>query len=95
MYHGITHITPDTSTSVHKISQKVDKLSLHVNTPTRQNITMITHVVDSLTLGEQKLKSSTLAMFNKKIRSMFAGEGFETEVDELPRATFDLSLKPE
>ena len=66
-----------------------------MNTLTRQNIDGIKHVLDSLASGEQKLKSSTLATFNKKIQSMFSGKAFEPEVDELPTAAFDLSLEPE
>lgn len=63
--------------------------------PTQQNFTtiQIKSIVDSLALGEQKLKSSTLATFNKKVQHMLAGEGFEAEIDKLPQATFNLSLE--
>ena len=43
-------------------------------------------------LGEQKLKSSTLATFNHKVHSMLMGEEPEIEVDDIPQASFDMSL---
>ena len=49
--------------------------------------------MNSLALGEQKLKSSTLATFNKKVQDMLAGKEFEAEIDELPQAAFNLSLE--
>ena len=92
VYHGITHITPDTSTSVHKISNRVYELALHVITPNREGGDTIKPVIGTITLGEQKFKSSTSTTFNKKIQSVLIGEGFESEVDELPQASFALSL---
>ena len=63
--------------------------------PTQENFATIwvKPVVNSLALGEQKLKSSTLATFNKKVQDMLAGEEFEAEIDELPQAAFNLSLE--
>ena len=92
-YHGITHITPDTTASVYKILSKVNELALHVTTPNREGSNTTKLVIDALALGEQKLKSSTLTTFNKKIWSMLVGEWFETEVDDIPEVAFDLSLE--
>jgi hypothetical protein len=48
-------------------------------------------VQDILTTGEQKLKSSTLGTFNKKVQGMITGQGFEEDVNELPSVTLDVS----
>jgi hypothetical protein len=48
-------------------------------------------MVNILWEGERKLKSSTLTTFNKKVRVMLAGGGFEPEEDELSAASFDLT----
>lgn len=48
-------------------------------------------VIDVLAEGEQKLKSSTLSTFNRKVQEMLAGKGYEQEEDELPRANFDFT----
>lgn len=90
-YHGLTHITPDTNGSVRKIAHKINELKMHVFTPGRKTNTTVKPVVDSLASGEQKLKSSTLATFNRKVQSMLAGEGpgIEPEEDEIPPASFD------
>ncbi|KAF8419233.1 hypothetical protein L210DRAFT_3307192, partial [Boletus edulis BED1] len=69
-YHGITHVTPDTSASVNKVAHKVGELKLHTFLPHREENSRIRLVVNSLALGEQKLKSATLATFNRKVRAM-------------------------
>ncbi|KAF8132995.1 hypothetical protein EV363DRAFT_1583268 [Boletus edulis] len=92
-YQGITHITPDTSASVNKVAHKVSELKLHTFLPHREENSRIRLVVNSLALGEQKLKSATLATFNRKVRAMMAGEGegLEDEEDEIPKENFDRS----
>ena len=47
--------------------------------------------VDTLADGEWKLQSSTLATFNRKVQEMMVGKGFESEEDEIPQLSFDLS----
>jgi hypothetical protein len=59
-YHGLTHLTPDTDSSVQKNTDKVSELAMHVVTPGRHTVGP---VVDALATGEKKLKSSTLAAF--------------------------------
>ncbi|KIK77060.1 hypothetical protein PAXRUDRAFT_36838 [Paxillus rubicundulus Ve08.2h10] len=85
-YHGITHITPDTSACVNKIAHKVGKLRLHQYNPLREENEEFKPVVDAFYTGEQKLKSVTLSTFNRKVKNMIAGEGWEVEDDELPPA---------
>jgi hypothetical protein len=55
----------------------------------REENDSITPIVDILAEGERKLRSSTLTTFNRKVREMLAGNGYEPDEDELPRATFD------
>ncbi|KIJ06386.1 hypothetical protein PAXINDRAFT_45026, partial [Paxillus involutus ATCC 200175] len=69
-YHGITHTTPDNSASISKVAHKVNELALHRFTLDRDGNGSIKPVINTLASGEQKLKSSTLATFNKKVRGM-------------------------
>jgi hypothetical protein len=55
------------------------------------NNDVVRPVTDTLITGEKKMKASTLATFNRKVRNMLAGEGFEQDKDEIPRPSFDLS----
>ncbi|KAG1766487.1 hypothetical protein EV702DRAFT_980842, partial [Suillus placidus] len=48
-------------------------------------------MVNILWEGGQKLKSSTLATFNKKMQVMLVGGRFEPEEDELSAASFDFT----
>ncbi|KAF9222112.1 hypothetical protein BS17DRAFT_838783 [Gyrodon lividus] len=90
-YHGISHATPDMSAAINKVAHKVGKLDLHVFKPNRLENDSIRPVVDTLAAGEQKLKSLTLATFNRKVSGMIAGEGFEIEEDETPQVSFNLT----
>ncbi|KAF9234843.1 hypothetical protein BU15DRAFT_78605 [Melanogaster broomeanus] len=90
-YHGITHTMPDTIAAIKKVSSKVSELELHSFKPDRAENSLVRPVVDTLATGEQKLKSATLATFNRKVRGMMAGEGFELEEDEIAPASFDFS----
>ena len=92
-YHGLTHIIPDTDGSVQKITDKVNELAMHVVTPGRHTNTTVGPVVDALAAGEKKLKSSTLATFNKKVQSLLTGDwwGAEAEEDEILPASFDFT----
>ncbi|KAG1723328.1 hypothetical protein EDB19DRAFT_2043812 [Suillus lakei] len=90
-YSGTTHTTPDTSSSTWKVANKINELSLQVFTPDREENDSVKPMVNILWEGERKLKSSTLTTFNKKVRVMLAGGGFEPEEDELSAASFDLT----
>ncbi|KAJ7664172.1 hypothetical protein B0H14DRAFT_3539822 [Mycena olivaceomarginata] len=63
-------------------------------TPTRSNNPPGKLTKDIQKVGEAKLKSSTLATFNKKIIAMIEGHGFEEE-DECPAIAFGSSEPPE
>ena len=45
-------------------------------------------VTDVLAKGEQKLKSSTLTTFNKKVCTLMSGYCVEEEVDDIPRTDY-------
>ncbi|KAG2737658.1 hypothetical protein P692DRAFT_20788007 [Suillus brevipes Sb2] len=90
-YRGLTHSSPDSSASVWKVANKINELGLHQFTSERMENDSVQPVIDTLITGEKKMKMGTIATFNRKVRSMFAGQGFEQEEDEIPRLSFDLS----
>ena len=81
------------SAAVNKIAYKVGELELHKFKSDRVKNTSITPVADTLAVGEQKLQLSTLAMFNRKVKGMLGGHGFDVEEDEIPPTNFQLSDK--
>lgn len=50
---------------------------------------------DILTVGEAKLKSSSLSTFNRKICTMKAGGKYNEESDSLPPITLSVNSEPE
>ncbi|KAF8119138.1 hypothetical protein EV363DRAFT_1412587 [Boletus edulis] len=85
-YQGIGHTTPDALPAINKVAYKVSELELHIFKPNGLESDVVKPVVDTLAIGAQKLKTSTLATFNRKVRAMIAGEVFEGEEDEIPQA---------
>jgi len=90
-YHGSTHINPETSAAIRKVAYKVGELELDKFVPNRRENGAIRPVVDTLMVGAQKLKLSTLATFNLKVKGMMAGEGFDNEEDKTPPLNFNLT----
>lgn len=90
-YHGITHVSPDMSASVDKITYKVRELELHVFKSDRPENYSVRPVINTLAVGAQKLKSSTLATFNSKVKGILAGKEFRVEEDEIPPTNFNFS----
>jgi hypothetical protein len=84
-YGGTTHTTPDTSDLVWKVADKVRELELQIFKLQRQNHDNdnVKPVVDLLLAGEQKLKSASLATFNKKVHKLIDGHTVEEEIDEI------------
>ena len=87
-YHGL-NVTPDTDASVQNVAYRVNEFAMHVVTPGRKENTRIKPVIDALAAGERKLKSSTLATFNRKVQALLVGQCVEDEEDEIPPASFD------
>ncbi|KIK40439.1 hypothetical protein CY34DRAFT_24807 [Suillus luteus UH-Slu-Lm8-n1] len=90
-YHGLTHSSPDSSASVWKVANKINELGLHQFTSEWMENDSVQPVIDTLITSEKKMKMGTIATFNRKVRSMFAGQGFKQEENEIPRLSFDLS----
>ncbi|KAJ7714404.1 hypothetical protein B0H14DRAFT_2482402, partial [Mycena olivaceomarginata] len=70
VHRSNNHTTPETAHLVWRVKQRVSTEGIQQFTPTRSN---------NLRVGEAKLKSSTLATFNKKIIAMIEGHGFKQE----------------
>jgi hypothetical protein len=69
-YKGTSHTTPDTSDCVWKVANKVKELGLYKFEIGREGNEMAKKTVNILSLGEKRLKSSTLATFNKKVQRL-------------------------
>jgi hypothetical protein len=92
-YTGTSHTIPDTSDCVWKVANKVKELGLYKFEPGREGNEMAKKTVNIISLGEKRLKSPTLATFNKKVRRLHDGylnEDTELDVDEMPPAALSL-----
>ena len=96
-YQGTTHTAPKTDHLVGQIAKKVHDERLHVYTEDRIGNAKVKSVPNILSVGEAKLKSSSLATFNRKIcamaeRRQYVSDDLE-EPDELPQIT--LAVNPD
>ncbi|KAJ7845053.1 hypothetical protein B0H14DRAFT_2358303 [Mycena olivaceomarginata] len=89
------HTTPETAHLVWRVKQRVSTEGIQQFTPTRSNNPRGKLSKDIQKVGEAKLKSSTLATFNKKIIAMIEGHGFDEEEDDCPAILFGSSELPE
>ncbi|KAJ7882756.1 hypothetical protein B0H14DRAFT_2565150 [Mycena olivaceomarginata] len=89
------HTTPSTALLVWRVQQKVSSEKLQDFDAARTNNPRGKLTVDVLKVGEAKLKSSTLATFNKKILAMIEGFGCEDEEDECPPMTYGTASLPD
>ncbi|KAJ7933196.1 hypothetical protein B0H13DRAFT_1592591, partial [Mycena leptocephala] len=87
-YQNTSHTTPDTSEFVWRVANQVASEGLQQFEDGRANNDKCKLVVNIMMTGEAKLKSSTLATFNKKIAAMIEGHGFEEEEDECPALAY-------
>ncbi|KAK7016069.1 hypothetical protein R3P38DRAFT_3203850 [Favolaschia claudopus] len=83
------HTTPDTSKLVWRVQEKVASERLQEFESGRANNIRAKLTKDICKVGEQKLKSSTLNTFNKKLRALIDGLTFEEEEDECPAMQYD------
>lgn len=83
-YRSTGHTTPDTSHLVWRVADKVCNKCLQVFQAKRQGNATSKKVIDTLALGEAKLKSSSLATFNKRFCEMRDGRTFADKIDILP-----------
>ncbi|KAJ7885258.1 hypothetical protein B0H14DRAFT_3737193 [Mycena olivaceomarginata] len=87
-YRNTGHTTPNTSALVWRVADKVASEGLRPFEDERVNNASCKLTVDAMLTGEAKLKSSTLATFNKNILSMIKGHAFEEEEDECPTMAY-------
>ncbi|KAK7002511.1 hypothetical protein R3P38DRAFT_3326620 [Favolaschia claudopus] len=83
-YQSTGHTTPNTSHLVWRVQAKIAEEKLQVFEAGRARNAQKKPAVDILSTGEAKLKSSTLATFNKKTAALVAGLSFEEDEDECP-----------
>lgn len=81
-YQNTTHTTSDTSHLVWRIANRARDCGLQLFTRKRDGNHCGKFVTDVLVVGEAKLKSSSLATFNKKVKAMVDGRRFDINVDQ-------------
>ena len=87
-YQGTTHTKADTTHLVWRVADKVRDEELQIFKQNRKGNGKAIAFCDILALGEQKLKSSSLATFNRKVIAMaecclYTSEPSE-DIDTLP-----------
>lgn len=82
-YRGATHTKPDTAHLVWRVADKARDEELQVFRRNRHGNTKAVAVHDILTLGEKKLKSSSLGTFNRKIIAMVECRLYDPEPSDL------------
>ncbi len=90
-YQGTTHKDPRTDHLVRRVAKKVHKERLHLYTEDRRGNLKAKAVPNVLSVGEAKLKSSSLNTFNRKIRAMVEGWQYDEESDSLPQIALTLN----
>ncbi|KAF9045232.1 hypothetical protein BJ165DRAFT_1346600, partial [Panaeolus papilionaceus] len=82
-YQSKTHTTPNTDHLVWLVANDIQDKKLDAYNPNRRNSSKVVAVVDGMAVGEQKLKSSTISTFNRKVKAMVTGHKYvETEQDQ-------------
>jgi len=69
-YQGTTHTKADTTHLIWRVADKVRDEELQIFKQNRKGNGKAVAFCDILALGEQKLKSSSLATFNRKVIAM-------------------------
>ena len=89
-YQRSSHTTPDTSQLVWRVADNIRDKELQIFTEKRLGNSKVKAAVDILTTGEAKLKSSSLATFNKKISAMVKGRAYDDEQDVIPQTNLSI-----
>ncbi len=76
-----------------RVADKVRNDNLQIFKESRQGNAKIKAVVNILATGEAKLKSSSLASFNKKVCAMVNGHAYEHEEDTIPQSQLTLTTQ--
>lgn len=80
-YQGTTHTKADTTHLVWRVFEKAQAEAFEKFIKNRPGNSRMILVLNVLLSGEKKLKSSTLATFNKKIIAMKNGKALPSELD--------------
>ena len=88
-YQGSTHKNPDTSELVWQIANKAQDLQLQEFMPNWEGNASSRAVPDLYAFGRERLASSSLATFNKKICELIEGKDIVDEDDDLPLPDFE------
>jgi hypothetical protein len=93
-YQGSTHTTPDTSHLVWRVADNAQDNEIQVFKANRSGNSSVKGVVDTLTTGAAKLKSSSLGTFNRKVFATINGHSYEDgdEGDLIPPVQLSLAF---
>ena len=92
-YQGTTHKDPNIDHLVWRVAKKVYEEKLHLYTEDQIGNMKTKAVTNILFVGGEKLKSSSLNTFNRKIRAMAEGWQYDEEIDSLPQNTLAINLE--
>ncbi|KAF8811264.1 hypothetical protein BYT27DRAFT_7090248, partial [Phlegmacium glaucopus] len=84
-YQSTTHTNPNTDHLVWIVADHIHNEKLHVYRENRPGNAKVVPTLDILDIGEEKLKSSSLATFNRKVCAMVEGRRYDEEQDSLPQ----------
>lgn len=93
-YQGTTHKAPKTDHLVRHVAKKVHEEQLHLYKEDRPGNANAKAVLNILSTGEAKLRSSSLKTFNRKIRAMVEGRQYNEETDSLPQVALTVDSEP-
>ena len=94
-YQGTNHKEPKTDHLVKQVAKKVFDEGLHQFTKERPGNEKAKAVPNIISVGEAKLRSSSLATFNRKIRAMAEGRQYDedySESDLLPTVALNVNF---
>jgi len=91
-YKSSKHAIPDTTNLVLQVASRVKEDELLVFKEGREDNEMVKATVDLIATGQSKLKSSSIATFNRKMAAMIEGQNYEEETDFLPRIALGLGF---
>ena len=92
-YKGTTHKVPKTDHLVWHVSKKIYDKGLHLYTEDRPGNKNIKAITNSLFVGQEKLRSSSLSTFNCKICDMIEGQQYNEDLDSLPQFSLAVNLE--
>ena len=89
-YQGLTHKNPNTSKLVWRIANKAQDLQLQEFMLNWEGNASCHAIPDLRAFGRERLASSSLVMFNKKIQELIVGKDIVDEHNDLPLPNFEM-----